>query len=132
MTLLVPTRLSSGLVAGLSVKLGARGEDGSAGFEQTAEVIGVDRLRHVDHAIRLQREDLVDIARRLDADRRQATQLAGVAPGLGLAINIKADQFQIRVLDQGPQRPRNDIRSEARRVGKEWVRTCRSRGSPYP
>src|SRR3546814_13059647 len=24
------------------------------------------------------------------------------------------------------------IRSEERRVGKEWVRTCRSRWSPYP
>src|SRR3546814_1612499 len=46
----------------------------SAGFEQTAELIGVDRLRHVDHAIRLQREDLVDIARRLDADRRQRSE----------------------------------------------------------
>src|SRR3546814_14610934 len=24
------------------------------------------------------------------------------------------------------------VRSEERRVGKEWVSTCRSRGSPYP
>src|SRR3546814_15767687 len=24
------------------------------------------------------------------------------------------------------------VRSEERRVGKEWVRTCRSRWSPYP
>src|SRR3546814_18855758 len=25
-----------------------------------------------------------------------------------------------------------NVRSEERRVGKEWVSTCRSRGSPYP
>src|SRR3546814_18327166 len=29
-------------------------------------------------------------------------------------------------------RPSDDGRTEERRVGKECVRTCRSRGSPYP
>src|SRR3546814_11086600 len=76
---LLDARTQRRVDAGRMVKLGARGDDVAAGFEQTAELIGVDRLRHVDHAIRLQREDLVDIARRLDADRRQAAQQNGRA-----------------------------------------------------
>src|SRR3546814_2532479 len=35
-----------------------------------------------------------------------------------------ADIFQVEVAG-------TDRRSEERRVGKEWVSTCRSRGSPY-
>src|SRR3546814_15890227 len=30
-----------------------------------------------------------------------------------------------------PVKDRQPVRSEERRVGKEWVRTCRSRWSPY-
>src|SRR3546814_14036378 len=33
---------------------------------------------------------------------------------------------------EGPLVVETGKRSEERRVGKEWVSTCRSRGSPYP
>src|SRR3546814_15779219 len=82
---LLDARTQRRVDAGRMVKLGARGDDVAVGFEQTAELIGVDRLRHVDHAIRLRRQDLVDIAPRLHADRRQPATLAGIASGLGLA-----------------------------------------------
>src|SRR3546814_14554839 len=36
------------------------------------------------------------------------------------------------VVPIGEQREHGAIRSEERRVGKECVSTCRSRGSPYP
>src|SRR3546814_19336071 len=56
-------------------------------------------------------------------------EIAGHRLGIGLARD--------RVIDHRPaarQRgdgPRDDCRSEERRVGKECVSTCRSRWSPY-
>src|SRR3546814_17197308 len=47
---------------------------------------------------------------------------------LGLAVI--ADDEQRRRLTHGDRRRKLD-RSEEGRVGKEWVSTCRSRGSPY-
>src|SRR3546814_14829742 len=45
---------------------------------------------------------------------------------------IGATALAIRVESPGPVSYRQKRRSEERRVGKECVRTCRSRGWPYP
>src|SRR3546814_1641958 len=62
---------------------------------------------------------------------RDALFDAPVAPGVGDADRAAADRRRRGV---GPQLDRAVLRhrSEERRVGKECVRTCRSRWSPYP
>src|SRR3546814_18100807 len=47
-----------------------------------------------------------------------------------LSANLSLDNGPVRV-DLGISAQRQGFRSEARRVGKECVRTCRSRWSPY-
>src|SRR3546814_19231946 len=64
-----------------------------------------------------------------------------VAPLFETVADLEAATSVMRALFDDPVyrahlRTRGDrqtvmLRSEARRVGKEWVRTCRSRGSPY-
>src|SRR3546814_16841742 len=69
-------------------------------------------------------------------DRDAAQALHGVRlyvdrsalPAPGEAEFYHADLISLRVEDVAGQR----LRSEASRVGEEWVSTCRSRGSPYP
>src|SRR3546814_13808951 len=58
--------------------------------------------------------------------------LEELGPSVGLldadTLNIAADgSFDVLLSGERPA----DYRSEERRVGKEWVSTCRSRWSPY-
>src|SRR3546814_12861203 len=59
-----------------------------------------------------------------------AAELVGAQRGLGFMISDAAQLFQIPVVFVGIALI-GLIRSEERRVGKECVSTCRSRGSPY-
>src|SRR3546814_12903433 len=71
------------------------------------------------------------------------------APGIGLAAIQVGVPLRVLVIDLQPDdpdaepevctahgghahthQPTKNERSEERRVGKEWVRTCRTRGSP--
>src|SRR3546814_2881157 len=58
-------------------------------------------------------------------DRRKPYMLIGLAAGTALAAGLNAWVFE------AAGRPISVLRSEERRVGKEWVSTCRSRWSPY-
>src|SRR3546814_15650135 len=73
-------------------------------------------------------EDLVDV--RCDHRRRIDDRIAA-GDGLVLLLGRNPEGFQAerRILDGAPGNRR--MRSEARRVGKECVSTCRSRWSPY-
>src|SRR3546814_12946217 len=70
------------------------------------------------------------------AEQRQRPRQADFELGRGIAARV-GDHLQIDVLGDilpGSERraaPDRVIRSEERRVGKEWVSTCRSRWSPY-
>src|SRR3546814_18636332 len=78
---------------------------------------------------------------------QQTTDLGVVAVGSHIVDVLGGDAVLLGI-DHGVQRPAHDVaplivtlahkrtqrllgRSEERRVGKEWVRTCRSRWSPY-
>src|SRR3546814_10096170 len=59
------------------------------------------------------------------------------APGAG-ALNVPASYYSVEATPGSPEelarwwtRFNDPVRSEERRVGKECVRTCRSRWSPY-
>src|SRR3546814_12617719 len=54
-----------------------------------------------------------------------AQPASGGVPGDGGAVDAAADNKDVERI------PRTHRRSEERRVGKECVRTCRSRWSPY-
>src|SRR3546814_14002627 len=58
-------------------------------------------------------------------DRGMAEELAEVK---AIAENPEAPTFENTIIALGKSGP---VRSEGRRVGNEWVRTCRFRGGPY-
>ncbi len=68
----------------------------------------VDRLvveqRHVQHAVGLGRDDVIDVSGRDDPGRRDARDLAGVATGLLVGVHVHADEVVERVLDDLAQR----------------------------
>src|SRR3546814_18504752 len=75
------------------------------------------------------------------AKRRVVVALGGVAGQFGCMRQVAAravKALQVVFPDLGRTQYRwvqareLEVRSEARRVGKGWVGTCRSRGSPYP
>src|SRR3546814_18226527 len=71
----------------------------------------------------------------LDAGVKELTIISNNAgsKGLGIAKLVKAGRVR-KVICSFPRQPGSDDfdqRSEERRVGKEGVSTCRSRGSPY-
>src|SRR3546814_5734673 len=70
--------------------------------------------------------DLVGLAEPLQVDVRRSRQQGpgqGARMPLGERVGL-AHPAQVSHQRQG-------VRSEERRVGKEWVSTCRSRWSPY-
>ena len=77
-----------------------------AGGQQAADVVeGAHRvhlaLRHVEHAVGVEGDDLVGIRGRRDADGADAADVADVAAGLGVAVDEGADEFEIGALVHG-------------------------------
>src|SRR3546814_11430435 len=67
--------------------------------------------------------------------RQQRRQVGRIAPVHRLGAHrggVPLHRFLAAVERPKPERQRRRHRSEERRVGKEWVRTCRSRWSPEP
>ena len=60
-----------------------------------ADVVEVAVARGVDHAVGVQRDDLVDVRGGGDADRVPADQLPGVDPVLGVGIHPDTDHFEV-------------------------------------
>src|SRR3546814_19165084 len=88
----------------------------------------------------LQRQDLAAALRQLDALERfvaHSAAAAPIVPGDRYHFDyprLLADLARVRTGIQShltPSRAQPRDRSEERRVGKEWVSTCRSRWSPY-
>src|SRR3546814_12710715 len=69
-----------------------------------------------------------------DAARSYDELLAEAGPSAirhEILVTLTVDQRRIRRRDTSRPDSAAGIRSEERRVGKEWVSTCRSRWSPY-
>ena len=55
----------------------------------------------------------------------------GKTPHTEYLIKLLRDNYHVAVLSRGYKRHSRGYRSEERRVGKECLRLCRSRWSPY-
>src|SRR3546814_21018090 len=52
--------------------------------------------------------------------------------GKARSVPLYSEQYRLLTSEDSPLGDRESVRSEARSVGKECVRTCRFCGSPYP
>src|SRR3546814_17568779 len=93
-------------------------DEGFLHAEETVGAMAGPRRAHVEHAP-FGYVDMVDII-----GKRQAIFDIGRLEG-GVALDER------NTADEGLRCHEAAIRSEERRVGKECVRTCRSRWSPY-
>ena len=59
--------------------------------------------------------------------------VTGSGQGIGFAIakRLYNDGFKVAIIDYNEETAQQAARSEERRVGKECLRLCRSRWSPY-
>src|SRR3546814_19124747 len=78
-----------------------------------------------DSPARIAVEQRVDIARLMRAMKGAGTEMNDAGADRG-GVACRADHL----FGKGGERGSRQARSEERRVGKEWVRTCRSRWSP--
>src|SRR3546814_14089613 len=99
-----------------------REELGKYQTAQPCETCHGARLRPEPLAVKIAGEDLSQSARRSVAD---ALHWFGT---LEEKLNDQQKQIAQAILKEINERPR----SEARRVGKEFVSTCRTRWTPYP
>ncbi len=76
-------------------------DDVHARLEQPHHVVYHPLQRHVQHTVRAQGEDRVDVVGRRDADRTQAAELADVLPDLVGAPGITADELEVGVVEDG-------------------------------
>ena len=83
--------------------------DVDAGLEDADELVGVGPHRVVDDAVGLQRQQGVDVVGGGDADGVDAAQLADVAADLVGRPGVAADQLEVGVGDDGPDRPLADV-----------------------
>jgi hypothetical protein len=83
--------------------------DIGARFEQAAHLIVAADMRHVEHAVGLQCEHILQAVRGFDANGANACELSGVTAHLGGAMHIHADHLEIGVLDGPAQCPGTDI-----------------------
>src|SRR3546814_12409428 len=96
-------------------------------------LFGKLRERHLDHPDRAFDERLArgDHRLRLLTAQHRVSNFGGVSQ-MGEAAFVNGDPGDLEPRDQFAAQFAADLRSEERRVGTECVRTCRSRGSPYP
>ena len=87
-----------------------------AGLEDARHLVDVHPHRVVDHAVRLQREQRVDVVGGGDADRVESAELAHVRADLVVRPGVAADQLEAgvahhrvdRLLPDVPRRPLHD------------------------
>ena len=72
-----------------------RGDDVLARLEQLDDVTRARHHRRVDDGVGVERADLVEAVRRLDADRSDVADLADVAAHLVVAVHPTADELQL-------------------------------------
>ena len=87
----------------------AGGDDVGARREEDARLVHIQRPWHVQHAVRVQLDDRVDVVRRLHAGGRSVGEVAGIAPDLVVAVHPQADQVHLRVVDDPLERPGTDV-----------------------
>src|SRR3546814_17421408 len=92
---------------------------------------------HMQHWLRVQQDRLREAPRRLPVEPRAAPDAPPWDPWEAAIVQAR---MQIRTLIEDGELEHDELttpwieqwRSEARRVGQECVRTCKSRWSPYP
>ena len=111
-----------------------RRHDVLAGAQTPSDVVGrlavpVVAGREVSDDLGIDRERRIDVARRDDAGRRQAAEVARVAAFLRHAVHDQAGELEARVLDHRPQRadphlpgsPQHDSRHRRPGVAARYV-----------
>ena len=84
------------------MELATRRDHVRATSEKAANIVEVARARHVQDAVSLEGDDLVDVLGHGHAGRADAAELAGIPPGLLGRVHVHAGQVQVRVVDDGP------------------------------
>src|SRR5439155_24424227 len=84
-------------------------DDVDAGFEEAADLVHDIDVRHVEHAIGLERDHIVEAVGGLDADRRHTSELAGIAADLVRIADPHASEIEARMLNDPTQCARADI-----------------------
>ena len=111
------------------VQLHACRDDVRAGSEDPAKLRNVEDVRHVEHAIGAEREDILDAVGGGNPNCRNAGQIAGVAPNLVEAVHVDAHELEIRMLDRATQGACSDI---ARGPLDHAVALCRTYSLLHP
>ena len=92
-----------------TMELAPRRHDIRPGFEQPAQHVDVGPVTHVEHAVRSEGEDLLDVLGRYDPGRPDPTQRSGVLARFGVGVDVEAHQLQLGMLDRGSERARPDV-----------------------
>src|SRR5207302_4450202 len=86
-----------------TVELAPGGHDVGARLEQPAEDVDVRSVSHVEDAVGVQGDDLLDVPGGDHARRADIAQRPGVTTGLSVRVHVQPDQLEMRVLDDGAQ-----------------------------
>ncbi|MEZ5139358.1 MAG: hypothetical protein R2711_11500 [Acidimicrobiales bacterium] len=76
-----------------------RRHDVAPGADDAEQLGGARQHRRVEHAVGVDGEHLVDVARGRHPERRDPAELAHVAPGLGRVVDVRPRQLQVGVGD---------------------------------
>src|SRR3546814_13248879 len=95
--------------------------------DAAAEVPGEPTEATIEQAEEVQADDAGDLTDEVVADAENEVP-GEPSEAVIEAVEEAADEAQAT---EDPEASSSDERSEERRVGKEWVSTCRSRWSPY-
>ena len=116
------------------VECAAGGDDVDARREQPTQLVKVERIRHVEHTVRAEFDDLLDAGRGVYARGFPAAQLAGVTARLLRPVDVDTGEGHVRVFDdrlqragsKGPCGPLGDsvatVRLLVSSVGRQWLR----------
>src|SRR3981189_3263110 len=87
-----------------AVKCAAGDDDVDARGKQLAQLVEVERARHVEHTVGAELDDLVDGCRGGYLGGFRAAQLAGVAAHLVIPADVDTGECHARMFDDRPQR----------------------------
>lgn len=79
-------------------------DDVDARREQPAQLVETERVRHVEHTVRCEFDDLIDAGSGRYPGRCPAAQFTGIAARLVVSVYIDTGEGHVRVFDDGAQR----------------------------
>jgi hypothetical protein len=91
------------------MKESARGDDVLAATQQPAHLIHIHEQGRVEHAVRLERHDRIDIVGGNDTRRCDARDISGILAGFVRIVHQHADQIEHGIVREVAQRYLADI-----------------------